>query len=186
MMQDRETQMRAAASAVQQAELAKQQQRQLKRLQGRRTRRLVYGILLTWIGGFMVIGMIGMFFSSPTPGYTAEQQKFSAVICGTLFGLVPLASGIALLLAARSAKRSPLATQDADDLLDSQQQKKPLLVPILLSCVGAFVSAIAAVVAYGLAFGPYRGNDARGGWFLLAMLAGGAATFFVVRRRVAS
>ena len=62
----------------------------------------------------MVIGMIAMFFSDPSRGNTAEQQKVAAVMCGILFGLVPLASGIALLLVARSAKQShPITMQDA-------------------------------------------------------------------------
>ena len=100
-------------------ELARQQQRQIKRLKGRRTRRLVFGILLTWMGVCMTIGMIVMFFSSPAPGNTAEQQKIAAALGGLLFGVVPLIIGIVLLRAARFAKRALLAERDrlAKDVL---------------------------------------------------------------------
>jgi hypothetical protein len=69
-----------------------------------------------------------------------------------------------------------------DALLDSQRQSKPLWVPTALSGVGALVSFIAAAIAYGVVYGPYRGNDARFTWALLAMLVGGVATFIVVWR----
>lgn len=152
-VQDHEAQMRAAASAVQQAELAKQQQRQLKRLQGRRTRRLIFGILLTWVGGGMVIGMVAMFFSSPSPGNTAEQQKIAAVTCGTLFGLVPLASGIALLLAARSAKQSHPARQDAQPTSTANPKSG-----IRLAGVSGKKSKVAAGVL-AIVLGTYGGHQ---------------------------
>lgn len=104
-VQGHAAQMQARAAAAQQAELAKQQQWRLKRLQSRRTRRLVFGTLLICIGGLVVIAMTAMFFSSPPAGRTEEQQQIAAVMSGVLFGLVPLAGGIALLLAAQSAKR---------------------------------------------------------------------------------
>ncbi len=110
-VQDRDRQIQAAAAAAQQAELARQQQRHIKRLRGRRTRRLVFGGILTWVGGWMLITMTAMFFSSPAAGNSANQQRIAAATVGFLFGLVPLAGGIALLLAARSAKRLLIAEQ---------------------------------------------------------------------------
>lgn len=97
--------MQASAAAAQQAELAKQQQWRLKRLQSRRNRRLVFGTMLICIGGSVVIAMTAMFFSSPSAGRTEEQQQIAALTASFLFGLVPLAGGIALLLAAQSVKR---------------------------------------------------------------------------------
>ena len=94
-VQDRDRQIQAAAAAAQQAELARQQQRHIKRLRGRRTRRLVFGGILTWVGGWMLITMTAMFFSSPAAGNTADQQRIAAATVGFLFGLVPLAGGIA-------------------------------------------------------------------------------------------
>jgi nitrate reductase gamma subunit len=103
-VQGHAAQMQARAAAAQQAELAKQQWR-LKRLQNRRNRRLVFGTILICIGGLVVIAMTAMFFSSPSAGRTEEQQQIAALTASFLFGLVPLAGGIALLLAAQSAKR---------------------------------------------------------------------------------
>lgn len=103
--QDQAREMQAKAAAAQQAELASQRQQNLKRLQSRRTRRLVFGIILTCIGGLFFVTMTAMFFSSPSPGSTKEQQRFAAALTGFLLGIVPLAVGILLLSAAKSAKR---------------------------------------------------------------------------------
>jgi ssDNA-binding Zn-finger/Zn-ribbon topoisomerase 1 len=101
----------ATAVATQEAQLAKQHERQLNRLRARRRRRLVFGIVLTSFGGFIVICMIAMFFSSPAPGNTQSQQQFAAVF-GFFFGALLLASGIALLRAAKTAKRLLLVEQN--------------------------------------------------------------------------
>jgi hypothetical protein len=111
-VQDHQAQLRARALAAQQAELARQAHRRLKQLNGRHTGRLVSGLLLTCGGASIVIAMIAMFFSSPAPGSTQDKQRFAAVVGGLLFGLLPLAGGIPLLLAAKSAKRSLLAEQN--------------------------------------------------------------------------
>jgi hypothetical protein len=90
--QDHDAQLRAAESAAHQAELVKQQQLQLKRLQGQVRRRRLFGILFTGFGGLIVVLMIAMFIGAD------EQQKTAAVSAGILFGLLPLAVGITLRL----------------------------------------------------------------------------------------
>ena len=79
---------------------------------------------------------------------------------------------------ARNVTEQPLN----DAFLASQRRREPLLIPILLSLVVAFASVIVAGMAYAAAFGPFRENDARGVWLLLAMVAGGSTTFFVFRK----
>jgi len=128
-VQDPAAQMQARAAAAQQAELAKQQWR-LKRLQSRHNRRLVFGTILTGIGVAVVIAMTAMFFSSPSAGRTEEQQQIAALTASFLFGLVPLAGGIALLLAAQSAKRLLVSERnEAYKKAETEQEKKESAAP---------------------------------------------------------
>ena len=83
----------------------------LKRLKTRYQRRLVSGIILTCLGGGMGIGMIGMFFRNPVPGYTARQQQ-SAAVFGFCGGVLLLAGGIALLRAAKTTSRLMLVEKE--------------------------------------------------------------------------
>jgi len=111
--QDHQARMQAAAAAAQQVELAEQQQRRVKQLRGRFIRRLGCGAVLASMGGFMVILMIAMFFTRPSPGNTQESQRNAAVIGGCFLGLLPLLIGIALLVGAKSANRTLVAEQNA-------------------------------------------------------------------------
>lgn len=111
-VQDHEARMRAVAAAAQQAELAKQRQQYLERLHGGLTRRLVFGTILTGIGGLMVLLMTVAFFAVP-PGSTEHEQRMDAVALGSLLGLFPLVSGIATLLTAKPARRFLLAERNA-------------------------------------------------------------------------
>lgn len=101
-VQDRQVQLSAAAETARQSALARQRQDRLKKLEGRHVRRLVFGLLLALPGAGVIVLMAAMFFSSPSTGSTGEQQKSAAAIMGVIFGIMPLAGGIGLLLWARS------------------------------------------------------------------------------------
>ena len=104
--QEHDDRTQAAVSARKRAAEAERQQRELRRVRGRITRRMVWGIILVGCGAFFFLLMVAMFFSSPSPGTTAEQQKTSAAVIGVLFGLAPLGIGIGLVAAARSIERA--------------------------------------------------------------------------------
>ena len=147
-VQDHAAQMQASAAAAQQAELAKQQQWRLKRLQSRRNRRLVFGNILTGIGVSVVIAMTAMFFSSPSAGKTGDQQKIAALTASFLFGLVPLTGGIALLLAAQSAKRL-LVSERSEIYKKAETESK--LSNLIREQTGdpAFLRRVNWITAYG-------------------------------------
>ncbi|MGA3026804.1 MAG: zinc-ribbon domain-containing protein [Bryobacteraceae bacterium] len=111
--QDQQARTQAAAAAAQQVELVIQQQRRVKQLRGRFVRRLGCGAVLASMGAFMLILMIAMFFTRPSPGQTVESQRNAAVISGCFLGLAPLLIGVALLLGAKSANRLLVAEQQA-------------------------------------------------------------------------
>jgi hypothetical protein len=91
-----------------------QQSRQLylERLHGGLTRRLVFGTILTGIGGLMILLMTVGFFAVP-PGSAEHEQKMDAVALGLLLGLFPLVSGFATLLTAKPARRFLIAERNA-------------------------------------------------------------------------
>lgn len=108
--QENQAKVLMAEVATQQTERAAQQQRQVRRLKGRHTRRRVFGTILTWFGGFCSVAMVAMFFSDdPSHGTTTDQQKIAAITTGVIFGLIPLLGGIALLRAAKSVRIALLA-----------------------------------------------------------------------------
>lgn len=90
----------------QQMQLAWQQQTELRRIERRPARRMLGGIVLASIGGFMLLVGILMLFTPPAPGNTVATQRTAGMICGVLFGLVPLAVAIVLFRAASSATRA--------------------------------------------------------------------------------
>jgi|GEM_PF-6384458 len=80
-------------------------------LKTRCKRRLVSGIILTCLGACTGIGMIALFFWKTAPGYTAKQQQSAAGLGFVLCALL-MASGIALMRAAKTARLLLLAEQD--------------------------------------------------------------------------